>query len=87
MRMWIGTSRAPMAPDGRVLSAQVEPSSQSGTVGYARAAEAVRRAGIDPGAVDDCVLGNVISAGLGQNPARQAALRAGLPERVSAVTI
>ena len=50
-------------------------------------AEAVRRAGIDPGAVDDCVLGNVISAGLGQNPARQAALRAGLPERVSAVTI
>lgn len=50
-------------------------------------AEAVRRAGIDPTAVDDCVLGNVISAGLGQNPARQAALHAGLPERVSAVTI
>ncbi|MEQ1868408.1 MAG: acetyl-CoA C-acetyltransferase [Vicinamibacterales bacterium] len=50
-------------------------------------AEAVRRAGIEPAVVDDCVLGNVISAGLGQNPARQAALGAGLPERVSAVTV
>ena len=47
-RKWIVTIRAQMAPDGRVLSAQVEPSSQSGTVGYARAAEAVRRAVLNP---------------------------------------
>ncbi len=40
--------------------------------------EAVTRAGIDPAAVDECILGNVVSAGLGQAPARQAALRGGL---------
>src|SRR3954465_2748295 len=50
-------------------------------------AEAVRRAGIDPGIVDECIMGNVVSAGQGQNPARQAALHGGLPERVAALTI
>jgi acetyl-CoA C-acetyltransferase len=50
-------------------------------------AEAVRRAGIDPGLVDECIMGNVISAGLGQNPARQAALRGGLGDHVAALTI
>jgi acetyl-CoA C-acetyltransferase len=49
--------------------------------------EAVRRAGIDPGVVDECILGNVVSAGLGQAPARQAALRGGLSDGVSALTI
>ena len=49
--------------------------------------EAVRRAGIDPGVVDECIMGNVISAGLGQAPARQAALRGGLSDNVSALTI
>jgi len=49
--------------------------------------EAVRRAGIDAAAVDECILGNVVSAGLGQNPARQAALNGGLPDRVAALTI
>jgi acetyl-CoA C-acetyltransferase len=49
--------------------------------------EAVRRAGIDAGTVDECVMGCVIAAGLGQNPARQAALRAGLSDSVSALTI
>jgi acetyl-CoA C-acetyltransferase len=49
--------------------------------------EAVRRAGIDPAAVDECLMGNVISAGLGQAPARQAALKGGLPEQVAALTI
>lgn len=48
---------------------------------------AVARAGIDPAAVDECMMGNVISAGLGQAPARQAALAAGLPASVSALTI
>src|SRR5438552_9132571 len=50
-------------------------------------AEAVRRAGIDPEIVDECILGNVVSAGLGQSPARQAALRGGLPDHVAALTI
>jgi len=49
--------------------------------------EAVQRAGIEMGEVDECILGNVISAGLGQNPARQAALGAGLPDSVAALTI
>ena len=50
-------------------------------------AEAVRRAGIDPTIVDECIMGNVVSAGLGQNPARQAALRGGLLNHVAALTI
>ncbi len=49
--------------------------------------EAVRRARIDPADVDECIMGNVVSAGLGQNPARQAALFGGLSAQVSAMTI
>jgi acetyl-CoA C-acetyltransferase len=49
--------------------------------------EAVARAGIDPQLVDECIMGNVIQAGNGQNPARQAALNGGLDERVAAMTI
>jgi acetyl-CoA C-acetyltransferase len=49
--------------------------------------EAIRRAGIDPEIVDECIMGNVVSAGLGQNPARQAALNGGLPDHVAALTI
>src|SRR5690349_24568715 len=49
--------------------------------------EAVRRAGIDPASVDECIMGNVMSAGLGQAPARQAALRGGLADHVAALTI
>ena len=49
--------------------------------------EAVRRAGIDPASVDECIMGNVIQAGNGQNPARQAALNGGLGDRVAAMTI
>jgi acetyl-CoA C-acetyltransferase len=50
-------------------------------------AEAVRRAGIEPQAVDEVIMGNVIQAGLGQNPARQAALGGGLDVHVAAMTI
>jgi acetyl-CoA C-acetyltransferase len=50
-------------------------------------AEAVKRAGVEPPAVDEVIMGNVISAGLGQAPARQAALGAGLPPEVAALTI
>ena len=49
--------------------------------------EAVARAGIEPGQVDEVIMGNVLSAGLGQNPARQAGLRGGLSEKVGALTI
>src|SRR3954465_5241073 len=49
--------------------------------------EAVRRAGIDPATVDEVIMGNVVGAGLGQNPARQAALGAGIPSSVGAMTI
>jgi acetyl-CoA C-acetyltransferase len=49
--------------------------------------EAVRRAGVDPDRVDEVIMGNVLSAGLGQAPARQAALKAGLPPKVGALTI
>ena len=49
--------------------------------------EAIRRAAIDPHIVDECIMGNVVSAGLGQNPARQAALNGGLPDQVAALTI
>src|SRR5271156_5768151 len=50
-------------------------------------AEAVRRAGVDPKQVDEVIMGNVVQAGLGQNPARQAALRGALASRVTAMTI
>ena len=49
--------------------------------------EAVRRAGVKSEDVDEVIMGCVIQAGLGQNPARQAALRGGLPATVSAVTV
>lgn len=49
--------------------------------------EAVARAGIDPGAVSEVILGQVLQAGCGQNPARQASIKAGLPDSVPAMTI
>lgn len=49
--------------------------------------EAVHRAGIEAAAVDECIMGCVLQAGLGQNPARQAALRGGLTNQVAALTI
>src|SRR5690348_10711709 len=49
--------------------------------------EAVRRAQIESALVDEVIMGNVVSAGLGQNPARQAALKGGLDPRVAAMTI
>ncbi len=49
--------------------------------------EAVNRAAVSPEQVDEVIMGNVVSAGLGQNPARQAALNGGLPPSVAALTI
>ena len=50
-------------------------------------AEAVERAGLKPEQVDEVIMGNVVGAGLGQNPARQAAIGAGLPDSIPALTI
>jgi acetyl-CoA C-acetyltransferase len=49
--------------------------------------QAVARAGIDPTSVDECIMGNVVAAGVGQAPARQAALRGGLSNSVGALTV
>jgi len=56
-------------------------------LGATVARDAVRRAGIEPSLVDEIIMGNVISAGLGQNPARQAGLKGGLHPHVAAMTI
>src|SRR5256884_6741848 len=50
-------------------------------------AEAIRRAGLDSNQIDEAILGNVVQAGLGQNSARQAALKGGCNPRVAAMTI
>jgi len=49
--------------------------------------ESVKRAGIEAGEVQECIMGNVLQASLGQNPARQAAVKGGLPVEIGAVTI
>jgi acetyl-CoA C-acetyltransferase len=56
-------------------------------LGAAAVRAAVARAGVDPASVDECIMGNVVGAGLGQAPARQAALKGGLPDSVGALTI
>lgn len=49
--------------------------------------EAIRRAGIEANVIDEVIMGNVLQAGLGQNPARQAALKAGLANEISSFTV
>jgi acetyl-CoA C-acetyltransferase len=72
-------------PTGRFLGALKDVTATE--LGAHVVREAVARAGIDPGLVDECIMGNVIQAGTGQNPARQAALHGGLGEHVAALTI
>ena len=83
-------------PDAVILSAARTPTGKflgalksltAPELGAIAVREAIARARIDPDQVDECILGNVVGAGLGQAPARQAALRAGLPETVGALTI
>jgi acetyl-CoA C-acetyltransferase len=57
------------------------------TLGAKVVAEAIKRSGIDASQIDEVIMGNVVGAGLGQNPARQAAIHGGVPESVPAVTI
>ena len=72
-------------PTGKFLGALKSFSATQ--LGAQVVAEAVRRAHIDAAIVDECIMGNVVSAGLGQNPARQAALRGGLHDEVAALTV
>ncbi|HEX5633910.1 MAG TPA: acetyl-CoA C-acyltransferase, partial [Gemmatimonadales bacterium] len=72
-------------PTGRFLGALKDLTAPE--LGALVIREAVRRAGIDATLVEQCYMGNVVSAGLGQAPARQAALRGGLSDDVSAVTV
>ena len=72
-------------PTGKFLGALKDFTAMQ--LGALAVRETVARAGIDPALVDECIMGNVIQAGNGQNPARQAALNGGLDERVAALTI
>lgn len=56
-------------------------------LGTIAAKEAIKRAGIDPSMIDDVIVGNILSAGLGQNAARQVSIYSGVPETVTAMTI
>ena len=76
---------AARTPTGKFLGALKELSAPQ--LGAVAIREAVRRAGIDPAIVEECLMGNVVSAGLGQAPARQAALRGGLSDQVAATTV
>src|SRR5438105_99741 len=72
-------------PVGKILGAL--KSFKATDLGAIVVREAVKRAGVKPEDVDEVIMGCVIQAGLGQNPARQAALNGGLPNTVSAVTV
>jgi len=76
---------AARTPTGKFLGALKSLSAPE--LGALAVREAVARAGLEPSQIDECILGNVVSAGIGQAPARQAALKAGLPDTVGALTI
>jgi acetyl-CoA C-acetyltransferase len=72
-------------PIGKYLGSLADvPAPQLGAVAIA---EALRRAQATPDQIDEVILGNVLQAGIGQNPARQAALKAGLPDTIAAFTV
>jgi acetyl-CoA C-acetyltransferase len=76
---------AARTPSGKFLGALKQFTAPE--LGAMTVREAVARAGIDPARVDECIMGNVLQAGNGQNPARQAALNGGLHDHVAALTI
>src|ERR1700677_520883 len=76
---------AARTPIGKYLGAFADVSAPQ--LGAAAVAEVLRRAHVSPGRVDEVILGNVLQAGLGQNPARQSALKAGLPDTIAAYTV
>jgi len=72
-------------PIGKLLG--VLSSVPAPRLGAAAVAEAIRRSGLPLDAIEEVIMGNVLAAGLGQAPARQAALFAGLPDTIAALTI
>jgi acetyl-CoA C-acetyltransferase len=76
---------AARTPIGKYLGSLADLSAPQ--LGAVALAEALRRARVPPEQVEEVILGNVIQAGVGQNPARQAALRAGLPDSIAAFTV
>ena len=78
----VGAARTPIGKFMGSLSAL--PATELGATAVRAAVE---RSGIDPERIDEVIVGNVVSAGLGQAPARQAALGAGIPKHSSATTI
>ncbi|MFB3817256.1 MAG: acetyl-CoA C-acyltransferase [Candidatus Methylomirabilales bacterium] len=78
----LGAARTPVGAFGGKLASV--PATRLGSVA---AAEALRRAGVEPGRVDETIFGNVLSAGLGQAPARQVALGVGVPAAAGALTV
>ena len=76
---------AARTPSGKFLGSL--KALQAPELGAIAVREAVARARIDPAAVDECIMGNVLTAGVGQAPARQAALGGGLSNEVAALTI
>ena len=76
---------ATRTPSGKFLGALKQFTATE--LGAMAGREAVARAGVDPARVDECIMGNVLQAGNGQNPARQAALNGGLHDHVAALTI
>lgn len=78
----LSANRTPIGKFGKTLSGI-----KATDLGALVVKEAVRRAGIESTDVDECIMGNVISAGLGQNPARQAAVNGGLPVEIGSFTV
>lgn len=78
----VGAARTPVGSFGGSLSKL-----SAIDLGVIAAKEAIKRAGIEPNMINEVVIGNVLSAGLGQNSARQVALGAGLPDTTPAMTI
>ncbi|MGO3167600.1 acetyl-CoA C-acetyltransferase [Senegalia sp. (in: firmicutes)] len=78
----VGAARTPVGSFGGSLSKL-----SAIDLGVVATKEAMKRAGIKPEMVDEVILGNVLSSGLGQNPARQVAINAGIPNTTSALTV
>jgi len=78
----VSAARTPIGSFGGALA-----SLSAVELGTIAAKEAIKRAGIDAALIDDVIIGNILSAGLGQNVARQVAIYAGIPETVTAMTI
>lgn len=78
----VGAARTPIGRFGGGLASVAAPE-----LGGIAIKAALERAGVDPQTVDEAIMGNVLQAGEGQAPARQAALKAGLPVTAGALTI